>query len=259
MENAKSIAVKWNAGLYNSKHEFVSIYGADLVELLQPKDGERILDVGCGSGRLSNEISQTGATVFGIDSSEEMISEAKAAFPHIQFTVASATEYQAEQPFDAIFSNAALHWILEAEKAVENMGRNLKPDGRLVIEMGGKGNVAQLIAALKEVLIKHGYAENAAIQQWYFPSLGEYCSLLEAKGFRVHFASHFDRETELKDSETGIKDWLRMFAVSYLKGIADPKPFVDEVQEKLRPTHYRGGKWYADYKRLRVVATKQTY
>lgn len=154
------------------------------------------------------------------------------------------------------FSNAALHWILEKEKVVNQCFKNLKKGGRFVLEMGGKGNVASIVSTLKDVLIKHGYTENARIEQWYFPSLSEYTTILESAGFRVQFATHFDRETELHDDKSGIKDWLKMFAVGYLRGIKNPDELLDEVQNLLKPTRFRDGKWYADYKRLRVIATK---
>ncbi|SEK20572.1 methyltransferase domain-containing protein [Parapedobacter koreensis] len=251
-----SLTIHWNPDLYDTSHGFVSQYGEDLVALLKPQQGERILDLGCGSGQLTHEISLSGARVTGIDNSESMIKKAQATYRNVQFVQASATEYLSVLPFDAVFSNAALHWILEKEKAVAKMAANLATGGRLVLEMGGAGNVAGITTALKQTLSTYGYTHQAHTVQWYFPTLGAYCSLLEEHGFRVNFASHFDRETELKDNENGIKDWLRMFAVSYLDGVTDTDSILEEVQQRLYPTHFRDGKWYADYKRLRILATK---
>jgi trans-aconitate 2-methyltransferase len=142
---------------------------------------------------------------------------------------------------------------------VEGIYHNLKKHGRLVLEMGGKHNVEKIIKALQKSLIKHGYEKNAAISLWYFPSLGEYASLLESKGFRVTYAIHYDRETKLSDDKDGIKDWLKMFASAYFNGIEENvvAGILNEVQHVLEPTNYRNGSWYADYKRLRMIAVKQ--
>src|ERR1700690_4298740 len=171
----------WNANLYDDKHSFVFKYGEDLVEMLKPQAGERILDLGCGTGYLTSIIAASGAVVVGIDNSIEMVAKAKAEYPQLEFQVQNATDFHFEEHFDAVFSNAVLHWVLEKEKAVECIYNNLKKQGRLVLEMGGRNNVAKIIKALQKSLIRHGYQKNAAIPLWYFPSLGEYASLLEAK------------------------------------------------------------------------------
>ncbi len=250
---------KWDAKLYDDKHSFVFKYGEDLVHLLNPKPGERILDLGCGTGYLTNIIAESGAQVTGIDNSKEMIEKAKSEFPKINFEVLSATDFHFEKPFDAIFSNAVLHWVLEKEKAIDCMYENLKTGGRLVIEMGGKGNVQSIVNAVKKTLAKYGAGEKTNLNIWYFPSIGEYASLLEAKGFRVTYATHYDRETELKDTANGIKDWIKMFGSSFLKNIDESvaDKMLTEIQESLRETSFRNNKWYADYKRLRIVAIKQ--
>jgi trans-aconitate 2-methyltransferase len=248
----------WNAGLYDDKHSFVFKYGEDLVDALSPQIGERILDLGCGTGYLASVIASSGATVVGIDSSLEMVAKAKLQYPELEFKVQSATEFYFDEPFDAVFSNAVLHWVLRKEMAIDCMYRNLKRSGRIVLEMGGKYNVEKIVTALKTSLIKHGFAENAAIPLWYFPSLSEYTSLLEKRGFRVTYAAHFNRETKLNDTEDGIKDWVKMFGSTFLKGIDEAvvDTILDEVQDALKPTQYRNGEWYADYKRLRVIAIK---
>ncbi|MFT3934384.1 MAG: methyltransferase domain-containing protein [Chitinophagaceae bacterium] len=259
MSSAESINIKWNASLYDSKHDFVFKYGEDLLELLQPKPGERIMDLGCGTGYLAKQIADAGAVVTGIDNSADMIAKAKAAYPELDFRVESATDFYSAEGYDAIFSNAVLHWIKEKEKAIDCMYLNLKDNGRLVLEMGGKANVEAIIVALRTSLVDYGFQKQAAVEQWYFPSLSAYASLLEKRGFRVTYAAHFDRETELKNTAHGIKDWIKMFGESFLKGIDEPvlDIILTEVENKLRPTHFRNGKWYADYKRLRIVAMKQ--
>lgn len=249
---------KWIANLYNDKHAFVYQYGESLVELLAPKSGERILDVGCGSGQLTAKISELGATVIGIDSSSEMIADAKLKFPRIEFLVKDAADFNFTEPFDAIFSNAALHWVLKKEEAIKRMYRSLKAGGRLVAEFGGKGNVQTIVNQLRLSLSNRGYEENANLELWYFPSVGEYTTLLEKYGFRVTLAQHYDRPTELADSESGIKDWLEMFGNAFFKDVhqAAKEEIKEEVQQMIKDTCFSNGKWYADYKRIRVVAIK---
>ena len=248
----------WNARLYDDKHSFVFKYGEDVVQLLAPERGERILDLGCGTGYLTHLIAQAGTRVVGIDNSASMIQRAQAAYPDLDFRVMSATDFSFDTPFDAIFSNAVLHWVLDKESAVDHMAQALKPGGRLVLEMGGKGNVEEIVVATRKVLTRHGYYSNAAIQLWYFPSLGEYTTLLEKKGFRVRFAAHFDRPTELKDTENGIKDFIKMFGNAFFNNIPDTEidTVLAGIQEQVRPTNYRNGSWYGNYKRLRIAATK---
>ncbi|HWB91355.1 MAG TPA: methyltransferase domain-containing protein, partial [Puia sp.] len=201
---------------------------------------------------------QAGARVVGIDNSPSMIQRAQAAYPDLDFRVLSATDFTFDTPFDAVFSNATLHWVLDKESAIDHIARALKPEGRLVLEMGGKGNVEEIVLATRKVLNRHGYYSNAATQLWYFPSLSEYTTLLEKKGFRVRFAAHFDRPTELKDTENGIKDFLKMFGNAFFHNIPDTgiDAVLDEIQDMVRPTNYRNGSWYGNYKRLRIAATK---
>ena len=250
---------KWNANLYDEKHAFVSKYGEDLVDLLAPQSGENILDLGCGTGYLTHLISESGAKVIGIDNSQEMINRAQHQYPGIDFRLLSAEDFDFKESLDAIFSNATLHWVLEKMSVIECMYDSLKTGGRLVMEMGGKGNVNSIVTTLKNTLLQHGFVKEAGINIWYFPSLSAYTSLLESKGFRVTYATHYDRETQLQDSENGIKDWLRMFGGSYLQTINknEVENILSEVQENLKITNFREGNWYADYKRLRIVAIKK--
>jgi trans-aconitate methyltransferase len=248
----------WNARLYNDKHSFVFKYGEDVVQQLAPQQGERILDLGCGTGYLTNLIAQAGARVVGIDKSASMIERAQAAYPDLDFQVHTATDFHFNTPFDAIFSNATLHWVLDKEAAIDNIYKNLRSGGRLMLEMGGKGNVEEIVVATRKALTRHGYYSNAATQIWYFPSLSEYTSLLEKRGFRVRFAAHFDRPTVLQDTENGIKDFVKMFGNAFFSDIPDSEiePILDEIQEAVRPTNYRNNAWYGNYKRLRIEAIK---
>jgi trans-aconitate methyltransferase len=249
----------WNAQLYNDKHAFVYDYGRGLVDLLAPKSHERILDLGCGSGELTAKIDESANKVIGIDKSPEMIAHAKVQFPSCVFQVADATDFGFDEPFDAIFSNATLHWVLEQKEAIDRIYANLAKGGRMIVEFGGKHNVKAITDALCRSLSQWGYVGQADLKLWYFPSIGEYTTALETQGFTVTFAQWYDRPTELGGEKTGIIDWLRMFAKPFFDRIPDEDAIEirKEIQHSLRDRLFKNGKWYADYKRIRIVAIKQ--
>jgi trans-aconitate methyltransferase len=251
--------MKWNAELYDDKHAFVFKYGENVLELLDVKAGERILDIGCGTGHLTKKIKDLGADVLGTDLSADMVSKAKALYPDVEFKVEDASSFNYDGQFDAIFSNATLHWVKDHDGMMRSVYNSLKPGGRFVAEMGGKGNVGKLIAATRQVLLKHGYHRQAETQIWYFPSLGEYTSHLERHGLRVTYAAHFDRKTPLQDADQGVAKWIMMFAPLYLVGIpqTEKEQMLTEMIEILEPYYNENGQWYADYKRLRFVAVKE--
>lgn len=247
----------WNTDLYNDKHSFVYEYGKGLVDLLAPKSTETILDLGCGSGQLTAAIATAAKEVHGVDFSADMVKDAQANYPSIHFEQGDAAHFVRNAFYDAIFSNATLHWVSEHEKAMQSMYSSLKPGGRMVVEFGGKGNNGSMLKALRQVLTQRGYDENAKVDFWYFPSIGDYTHKLEKVGFRVARAEHYDRWTPLKGEE-GMKDWFRMFGSTFFAGIStvEQEDILQEVEEKLKDTHFENGEWYADYKRIRVVAFK---
>jgi len=249
---------EWDIELYNNKHGFIYEYGKDLIKQLKPQEDELILDLGCGTGSLANEISKSGATVIGIDASEKMINAAREKFSKIDFFVKDTANFQFKEPFDAIFSNAALHWVLESEKAIICMHNNLKKRGRLVLEFGGKGNVKIIIDAVDKVLLESGYPERAKIKKWYFPSISEYTTLLERNGFEVELAELYEKPTELTDSENGIKEWLMMFGAILFKDLSTEvrNQIIEKVQNEVKDRCCINGKWFADYMRIRIIATK---
>lgn len=252
--------MEWNPALYDTSHGFVSRYGQEVLSYLHPQPGESILDLGCGTGDLTNEIFLSGANVTGIDSSAEMIMRARSKFPKIEFQQMDARQLEFDIEFDAIFSNAVLHWIPEKEMVIKGMNLLLRKNGRVVLEFGGKGNMRQLLTALRNTLKEKGYHDNAALEFWYFPSIGEYAAELEKYNFRVVHAAHFDRDTPLESGE-GIKDWLTMFGSNFFTGIppAERENILNEVQRKLTPTNFVNGAWIADYKRIRIVAIKDNF
>ncbi|PIB25402.1 methyltransferase type 11 [Maribacter sp. 4U21] len=247
---------QWNTNLYNDKHSFVYAYGASLIDILNPKVNERILNLGCGSGELTALINERSKDVVGMDISVEMISKAKTQFPLCKFKVGDAIRFNFDAPFDAIFSNAALHWVTNYNEAITCMYLNLKKGGRIVLEFGGKDNVKKITTQLRKSLLKRGYKKQAELKLWYFPSIGEYTMVLESVGFLVSSAQWYARPTELADNKTGIKDWLQMFCKPFLVEVdnSDVIDILTEVQEFLRPDLYVDGKWFADYKRIRIVA-----
>lgn len=248
----------WNAGLYDQRHAFVYQRGADLLELLAPCASERILDLGCGTGHLTAQIAARGAEVLGLDASAEMIAQARRNHPQLTFDIADATQFEVAKPFDAVFSNAVLHWVKPPEKAVERIAAALRPGGRFVAEFGGQGNVAAIIAAAAQAVSAVLGRDAGDVNPWYFPSVGEYTALLEASGLEVCYATLFDRPTPLEEGERGMANWLEMFAApcfAMLDEADRPRSIADAV-ERARPKLYRDGQWTADYRRLRVVAIK---
>jgi trans-aconitate methyltransferase len=245
----------WNPALYDQKHAFVFEYGQELLTLLNPQPGEQILDLGCGTGHLTAQIAASGATVTGMDSSPAMIATAQQNYPHLKFILSDATDFALTEQFDAVFSNAVLHWVTRAEAATVCIARALKPGGRFVAEFGGKGNTDRVINAvvtavreLTQTEVKHG---------WYYPSLGEYAVLLEKHDLAVREARLFDRPTALEGAD-GLRNWLKMFGEKMLQNLdEDTRQKVFRLAEdKLRDTQFVDGKWFVDYRRLRVVADK---
>lgn len=250
--------MKWNSSLYDSSHDFVSRYGEGILGYLNPQPGERILDLGCGTGDLTKSIADAGAAVIGVDSSSEMISRAREKFSEIDFRISDARDLKLNIIFDAIFSNAVLHWIPDQDKIAQQMFTHLRPGGRIAVEFGGKGNNEVMLAALRSVFEERGYKTNASINFWFYPSIAEYSAILERHGFRVVLMEHFDRPTPLK-GVNGVKDWFLMFGERFFSGIPEPvkEDILNEVQNRLESTSLIDGVWTADYKRIRAVAIKE--
>ncbi len=197
---------QWNAAEYDAKHAFVYQKAKGLVDLLAPKAGERILDLGCGTGVLTAVIAERGAEVFGIDRSPEMVAQAKSKFPALEFEVVDATQMKFAADFDAVFSNAVLHWIPEAEKVIAGVARALKPGGRFVAEFGGKGNIQTLVKGFHRAFAALGMSEPEGVSPWFYPSVAEYSGLLEKHGLEVREASLFGRPTVLEDGTQGLEN-----------------------------------------------------
>ncbi|HEY9629552.1 MAG TPA: methyltransferase domain-containing protein [Coleofasciculaceae cyanobacterium] len=251
--------IRWDTARYENQHAFVWEYGESLLDLLSPQLGERILDLGCGTGHLTAKIAASGAEAIGIDADAAMIEKAQQNYPHLSFAVADARTFQVAQPIDAVFSNAVLHWIHQPDRVIGQVGQALKSGGRFVAEFGGQGNVAGILRSLQQAL--QPYCSSPP-NPWYFPSLSEYTTRLECQGFEVIYAALFDRPTPLQGGEAGMANWLKMFAHGLLAELPDPAQaqVIQAVEADLRSTHYAadetGGQWTADYRRLRVLAVK---
>jgi trans-aconitate methyltransferase len=250
---------KWDAELYDARHAFVWEKAKGLVELLAPKPGERILDLGCGTGALTAEIAAAGAEVSGVDRSADMIAEAHKKFPGLRFEVTDARELSFAGEFDAVFSNAVLHWIREPERVIVGVEKSLRPGGRFVAEFGGKGNIQRLIDGMERACRAMGISQPITAASWYYPSIAEYSGLLEKHGLEVRRAALFDRPTKLEEGEKGLDNWIHMFAQAFtdIVGPERLEAWIREVERQTRPALWKGEYWELDYRRLRIAAWKK--
>ncbi|QOS78893.1 methyltransferase domain-containing protein [Paenibacillus sp. JNUCC31] len=240
------------------KIDFLSHLGVDVLSLLQARPGERILDIGCGNGDLTAKIAAAGAIPTGIDLSERMVKLANQKYPDLNVQVEDASQYRTDVAFDAVFSHAAIHWIHNPADVVQSIWQALREGGRFVAEFAGSGNIALLITAIKQALEVHGYTW-AGRNPWYHPTIGEYTSLLEQRGFRVTFAQHFDNPTPLKGEATGLKNWLNSFSDYFFSDVisADKASIYQAIEAQVRPHFERENQWFLDTSRIRIVAIKE--
>ena len=243
----------WDPGRYRRNAGFVAELGQPVVELLNPQSGERILDLGCGDGTLTAKLREMGVDIVGVDASPEQVAAAREL--GVDARVANGETLHFENDFDAVFSNAAMHWMPNADAVIEGVARALRPGGRFVSEMGGFGNIRRIKEALDTALSAHGIDGKAA-SPWYFPTAEEQRNRLEARGFEVREISLFDRPTPLPGDIGG---WLETFAESYIGDLPRDlrQAVVDDVSRRLQPLLMdESGVWIADYVRLRFLAVR---
>jgi trans-aconitate methyltransferase len=243
----------WDASLYGGNGRFVALLAGSLVEALQPKAGERILDLGCGDGFLTQRIAESGATLVGVDSSPQMIAAATERGVDARYASGEALHF--DQEFDAVFSNAALHWMRDQDAVLDGVYRALKPGGRFVAECGGQGNIAAIRVALLAVLTARGIPPDRIENNRFFSNT-EYRALLESHGFPVEEATLTPRPTPLP---SGMADWLQTFRSSVLQQLpaAEKPAAIEQIVSLLKPVLCdREGNWTADYMRLRFVARR---
>jgi SAM-dependent methyltransferase len=240
----------WSAETYARNARFVSDLGADALAWLDPRPAERILDLGCGDGALTVRIAEAGAHVVGVDASEAFVTAARARGLDVRHGDGEALDFEAD--FDAVFSNAALHWMRDADAVITGVRRALKPHGRFVGEFGGHGNVAAIVTAMRAVAARHGIDESL-VAPWYFPTAAEYTERLEAGGFRVDRTALIPRPTPLP---SGLSGWLRTFRVPFFHAAGqEADRIAAEIEALLAPALRDGaGTWTADYVRLRFEA-----
>ncbi len=241
----------WNPDAYASKAGFVARLGGGVLELLDPQPGERILDLGCGDGELTQKLAAHGCAVVGVDSSAAMIAAAAARGLDARVVDGQALAFNAE--FDAVFSSAALHWMPKPERVAAGVWQALKPGGRFVAEFGGAGNVASIANALSTALVQRGLP---ARNPWYFPMPAVYRALLEHAGFAVDHLFDFARPTPLPGDVGG---WLEVFGDAWLHVApqAERAAIIAELVATLRAQLCNAdGTWVADYVRLRFAAHK---
>jgi SAM-dependent methyltransferase len=243
--------MSWSPTDYALNAGFVPALGASILARLSPQPGERILDLGCGDGVLTGKIVAAGAIVVGVDASAEMVAAAQAR--GLDARVIDATRLPFDNEFDAVFSNAALHWVRDADAAAAGIARALKPGGRFVAELGGHGNIAAISVAIRAVFERYRIAYT---WPWYYPTVAEYRARLEAHGLVIDDAMLFPRPTPLP---TGMTGWLRTFAGALFDAVPpDRRADIEtEVVELLAPAlSDASGNWTADYVRLQILASK---
>ncbi len=243
----------WDPERYAHNARFVSDLGGPVVDLLAPRPGERILDLGCGDGALPRKLADLGCAVVGVDGSAPQIAAARTLGLDAREMDGERLTFDGE--FDAVFSNAALHWMKRADEVIAGVWRALRPGGRFVAECGGHGCVATIVAALDRALARRGI-DIRTVNPWYFPTADDYSARLRARGFAARSIALFPRPTPLPGDVTG---WLETFAESFTSALAvSTRPsFLEEVQELLRPDLCDAdGHWTADYVRLRFAADK---
>jgi trans-aconitate methyltransferase len=249
----------WNAGEYDASFGFVARYGDDVLTLVDARPGERVLDLGCGTGRHAAALSEVGAIVTGLDADIDMLAVARRDHPHVSFVRADAASFSlgdlgVDEPFDACFSNAALHWMTPQGAVLANVRSVLRGGARFVAEMGGHENIAALDASLRAALAELGRDVN--VPSNYFPTVGQQATNLEAADFRVEMATWFRRPTPLSPGTTAA-DWTRHFR-SIVWAAVPESQHRDLAAAVDRNAQERGlltaAGWIADYCRLRFVA-----
>ncbi len=241
----------WNPTTYDRDFAFVAEYGRELLGWLDPQPGERVLDLGCGTGEIAAQIQAAGAEVIAIDSDPHMVEAARERLPDTTVILADGHDFQVDEPVDAVFSNAALHWMPAAVEVLGCVSAALRVGGRFVAEMGAAGNVAAIVDAVDEACASAGLPERR--WPWFFPSPAAYAAMLEDADLEVRLLEHYARPTLLNGPD-GFRAWLSMFAADATAEL--PDEVITEAERRARPQLVRDGEWWADYRRLRFRAVR---
>ncbi len=251
---------KWDTEGYATHFDFVPGYGQDTLKLVDVPEGSLVVDLGSGTGALTEKLKDMGYEVLGIDSSPDMIVSARQLHPDLSFELADGVTFRLEKQADAIFSSSVIHWIdRDRQQALaQNIYDNLKPGGIFVCEFGGKDCCEIVRGTLARIFAERGLVYP---RFFYFPTIGEYTPLLESVGFRVEYAVFFDRPTQLKGDDT-VSDWIRMFEKNAFEGIGEElkEDIIREAEERTKPLLFHedadGNGWFIDYVRIKVKARK---
>ena len=249
--------ITWDAEKYTADFSFVHQYGNGVAELIDAASGSSVLDLGCGNGALTKALQDKGYRVIGMVASEEFLEVARKNYPAIEFVQGDAANFVLPEPVDVVFSNAVFHWI-EKEKQpdmIKCVYNTLKENGQFVFEFGGCNNNQRIHSVLAKVFQEYGFCYQVP---FYFPTIGEYASLLESAGFQVKYAVLFDRLTELK-GENGMEEWINMFVkrpFTVIPSEREKEAIINRTVRELRQDLFINGKWYADYVRLRMKAVR---
>lgn len=246
--------MEWKSELYDTSQAFVSEYGKDLISLVPKKTGS-ILDLGCGTGDLTQKLNEFCNQVIGIDGSKEMIATARSKYPNLHFDVMDACQIPWQNEFDVIFSNAVFHWIPNQKLLLEKIIRALKENGLLICEFGASGNISQIETAYRTVLKSY---QNHYENPFFFPTVEAYSHLLREAGFTIEKIYDYDRPTPLPDGKNGLRKWMLQFFSESLS-VYDPDQqnhIFEDVEQLLFEKMYNGTTWTADYRRIRVVSRK---
>lgn len=242
----------WDSQAYDRDFAFVAAYGVELLDWLKPLPGERIVDLGCGTGELTARLVDAGATVIGLDADPAMIDAARERLGDaVELRVADAHDFSVDEPVDAVVSNAALHWMPAQVEVLGCVSDALRQDGRFVAEMGATGNVASITSAVDRACREAGLPEGR--WPWYVSSPAQYAAMLEDAGLEIRQLDFYDRPTKLTGPD-GLSRWLAMFAGDVIEGL--PDEVLKRAEEIARPALWREGAWWADYRRLRFRAVK---
>lgn len=245
--------MKWDADKYNKACLPITNKGRELIYILEQKQCRKVLDIGCGTGVLTNEIAMFADEVVGIDSSDDMIKKATAAFSNIEFMVMDAKDIKWVQRFDGVFSNAVFHFIKNQDQLLSNINRVLLEGGILVCEFGAEGNISDILEAFERICLSKG---KSFTNRFYYPSEEEYTELLTQHGF-LSEVTVYDTKTSLI-GETGLRDWLSIVFNVELSCYDDNTKLAifNELEDVLRKDHYSDG-WYIMNRRIRVIAKKE--
>ncbi len=247
--------MKWDSKLYDDRHNFVAEYGKGLLEYIPNSPNLHILDLGCGTGVLTNQLLAYSDYVIGVDSSVDMIEKAKSQYDNINFYVCDALNLPFKNEFDVVFSNAVFHWISDHNSLAQSIYNALKSNGVLICEFGANGNISTIDKAFKTSCTEYGYEYKS---KFNFPTSEQFKKVLANNGFSVDEIYSFDRLTPLSDGKNGLSNWMRQFYASELAEL--PKNTQNEiianVENITKNELWNGIQWVADYRRLRTVAHK---